>query len=331
MTAVITGGSGFIGGAIVRRLVADGEQVMALVRSDRAATAVAALGAHPVTVDLGDPAALADAMRGADVAFHAAGRTAMCPRRPDLLYRDNVDLAVSVVTAAAIAGVSRVVHTSSAATLGEPAGTIGDETSAHRGRFLSEYERSKYLGEQAVIATARRLGVETVVVNPCSVQGPGRTSGSARLLLRAAAARVPLLVRTWISIVDVDDCAEGHVLAARHGAPGDRYVLCGASLSLDEALTSFRAQTGGPRRVIWIPATALRALSPATALVGLITGEADPLVCPAVVRTLLHGHRYDGSRATRELGLRYRPFEETLARTLAWARRRGLLDARAHG
>ena len=326
MTAVVTGASGFVGGAIVRRLLADGESVVALVRSREAASKVSSLGADPVIVDLADTDASARAMRGSETVFHVAGRNAMCPRRPEMLYRDNVDLAVAVVRAAADAGVGRVVHTSSAATLGEEAGEVGREDTTHRGWFLSPYERSKYLGERAVLAAGRRLEMDVVVVNPCSVQGPGRATGSAQLLFRVARSRRPVLVRTWISVVDVDDCAAGHVLAARHGVPGERYVLSGASLPVDEAFETLRAVTGGPHRVLWIPALALRAVAPITALAGLGRGDVDPLVCPAVVRALLHGHRYDGSRAAHELGLRYRPLAETLERTLAWAR---LRDPRA--
>ena len=320
MTVVVTGASGFVGGAIVRRLLADGGSVVALVRSREAAARVSALGADPVIVDLADTHAAARAMRGSETVFHVAGRNAMCPRYPETLQRDNVDLAVAVVSAAADAGVGRVIHTSSAATLGEEAGEVGREDTTHRGRFLSAYERSKYLGERAVLDAARRLDVDVVVVNPCSVQGPGRTTGSAQLLFRIARSRRPMLVRTWISVVDVDDCAAGHVLAARHGLPGERYVLSGPSLRVEQALGALRAVTGGPRRVLWVPALAVRAIAPVTALAGLRRGDADPLICPAVVRALLHGHRYDGSRATRELGLRYRPLEETLERTLAWAR-----------
>lgn len=327
MTAVVTGGSGFVGGAVVRHLVERGGTVRALVRSPEAAATVRALGADPSIVDLHDTEAVAASLRSAEVVFHVAGRNAACPRRPSALDRDNVDAAVSVVRAAARAGVARVVHTSSAATLGERAGAVGREDSPHRGWFLSPYERSKYLGERAVVRAGRDAGVDVVVVNPCSVQGPGRATGSAELLLRLARSRTAALVRTWISVIDVDDCAEGHLRAAERGNPGERYVLSGASMRVEEALEVVRGLTGGPRRVIWIPAGVVRGAAPLTALARLGPRTADPLVCPAVVRTLLHGHRYDGTKAVHHLGVGYRPFEETVARTLDWARDQGLLSA----
>lgn len=327
MTVLVTGGSGFVGGALVRRLAAEG-RVLATARSARSAEVVASLGADPLEVDLFDADAAARAMEGVETVFHVAGRNTACTKRPELLERDNVDLAVSVVRAAARAGVPRVVLTSSAATIGERAGEVGREDSVHRGSFLSPYERTKYLGERAALEAARAEGVDLVVVNPCSVQGPGRATGTARLLFRVAASRRPALVRTWVSLVDVDDCAEGHVLAARHGTPGRRYLLCGASLPVEEAVGILRSLTGRPRSVIWVPEAAARALFPVSWVVARLQRSDDPLVCPAAVRGLLHGHRYDGSRAARELGLGYRPLEDTVERTLAWARQRGLLADR---
>jgi dihydroflavonol-4-reductase len=331
MTAVVTGGSGFVGGAVVRRLVAEGRTVRALVRSRDAAETVAALGATPVTCDLTDTAGLVRTMRGAEDVFHVAGRNTPCPRDPSALERDNVDAAVAVAVATARAGARRLIHTSSAATLGEEEGAVGHEGSPHRGWFLSPYERTKYLGERAVLAAARDHGLDVVVVNPCSVQGPGRATGSAELLLRVARARTAVVVRSWISVIDVDDCAAGHLRAAAHGVPGERYVLSGSSLPVDDALRVVRDLTGSPRRAVWIPRAIVRAGAPLTTVARLGSGAVDPIVCPAVVRTLLHGHRYDGTKAYAELGLVCRPFEETVARILAWARAQGLLAARSHG
>jgi dihydroflavonol-4-reductase len=325
MTAFVTGGSGFVGGALVRRLASAGTEVFAAVRTDEAATTVERLGARPVRVDLADVDATARAMRGCDVVFHVAGVNRLCPRHEAAMHAGNVDLPVSVVRAAARAGVGRVVHTSSAATIGEEAGTVGREDSPHRGWFLSPYERTKYLGERTVLALGPELGIDVVSVNPASVQGPGRATGTGRLFLRVASARTAALFRTWISIVDVDDCAEGHVLAAERGRAGERYVLCGTSLPVAEAVELLRARTGRPERVLWVPRPVVRASVPVAALVAGLSRREDPPVCPAAVRTLLHGHRYDGSRAAEELGLRTTPVEVTLDKTLAWAAERRML------
>jgi dihydroflavonol-4-reductase len=321
---LVTGGTGFVGRALLRRLLADGRDVRALARSDDAASTLAELGATSVPGDLDDGGSLRAAMEGVGTVFHVAGVNAMCLRDPSELYRVNVDGSERVLRAAAHAGVGRIVYTSSAATIGEPEGVIGREDTPHRGTFLSDYERSKYLAERRVQTLAAELGVATVTVNPSSVQGPGRIGGSARLLLGLVNARLPVVVPTFVSIVDVDDCTEGHVLAERRGVPGERYLLNGATLSVAEAIGVLRGVGGRPHRVLTLPRASARLGGRLAGVVARVSGRDLP-ACPEMVRTLLHGHRFDGSRAHRELGLRYQPIEATVTRTLAWYADRGLL------
>ncbi|MEX2275880.1 MAG: NAD-dependent epimerase/dehydratase family protein [Actinomycetota bacterium] len=320
----VTGGSGFVGGALVDRLVADGHPVRALARSDAAAASVEARGAVAVRGDLGDVAALGAGMEGSQLVFHVAGVNAMCVPDPRPMYRDNVEGADRVVIAAHEAGVRRLVHTSSAATIGEARGTIGREDSPHRGSQLSHYERSKALGERRVMARARELGLDVVCLNPSSVQGPGRTTGTARLLLDVAKGRLPLAVDTWVSVVDIDDCVEGLLAGAERGAAGERYLLSGTSITLREAIEVASRILPLPRPVHFVPGTAATVAGALGDLVRTIGRRSVP-ICGEAARTLLHGHRYDGSRAERDLGVRYTPFEATLRRTLAWYAAQGLI------
>ncbi|HWO69396.1 MAG TPA: SDR family NAD(P)-dependent oxidoreductase [Actinomycetota bacterium] len=325
---LVTGGSGFVGGAVLARLVAEGRSVRALARSGDAARAVEAAGARAVRGDVLDPSSLLEAMRGCDVVFHAAGVNAMCLPDPGPMLRTNVEGTANVLRAAAAAGVRRVVHTSSASAIGEPAGTVGREDTPHRGAYLSAYERSKHLAERRALELGRALGVDVVCVNPASVQGPGRVTGTARLLLAAARGRLPFLVDARFSVVDVADCAEGHLLAERRGAPGERYLLAGATLTVREALDLFARVAGFRPRAWFLPPRAALGIAGAVELAAGLLGRRAP-VCREMVRTLLHGHAYDGSRAERELGLRYTPVEETLRRALEWYAARGLLPAPA--
>lgn len=320
----VTGGSGFVGGALVARLVADGKEVRALARSDASAAAVEARGAVPVRGDLGDVAALRKAMSGSEFVFHVAGVNAMCVSDPRPMVQANIDGADRVVVAAHEAGARRLIHTSSAATLGEAGGTVGREDSPHRGRFLSAYERSKTLGERRVLARAQELGSDVVCVNPSSVQGPGRTTGTARLLLDIANGRLPVVVDTWISVVDVDDCIKGHLLAAERGTSGERYVLSGRSIRLRDAIDLASSIVPLRRSVRYAPDVLATAAGFVGDLVRTIGRRPVP-ICGEAARTLLHGHRYDGSRAERELGLHYTPFESTLRRTLSWYAAQGLI------
>ena len=274
--------------------------------------------------DLLDEAALARAMDGCDVGFHMAGVNTLCPADPSELERVNVDGAAAVARAAATAGLPRLVHTSSAATIGEPRGTVGSELTPHRGWYLSDYDRTKHAGERAVLDIGAREGLDVVCVNPASVQGPGRATGTAKMLLAQLDGRLKLFVDTRFSVVDIGDCTRGHLLAAERGGPGERYLLCGATLTSEEALELLARMSGRTERPRFVPAAIAPPLAGAVEL-AFRALRREPPTCRAMARTLLHGHAYDGSRATRELGLQYTPVEETLRRTAAWAWEAGLL------
>jgi dihydroflavonol-4-reductase len=323
-TALVTGGTGFVGGGVVRALVQRGWDVVALSRTEASAGALARAGARAALGDVAESDAILRAAAGCEVVFHAAGLNASCLRDPTALVRVNVEGTRNVLEATARAGVRRFVHTSSAAAIGEPAGVVGREDTTHRGWFLTAYERSKFQAERLVMERGPELGLDVVCVDPSSVQGPGRATGTARLLLAAARGRLPLAFDAWLSFVDVDDCALGHVRAAELGRPGERYILSGRSLRVRRALDVLQAVTGRAPRTWFAPR---RSVLPAAAVVEAAAramGRTPP-VCREVVKAGLHGHRYDGSKATRELGLVYRPLEETLRRTVDWFVAQGLM------
>lgn len=203
----LSGGSGFIGGALCEELRARGDEILALARSDTAEEKVRAHGAEPLRADALDEDLIAEGMRGCEVAFHVAGVNSHCPQNPDELMRVNVGGPETAVRAAARAGVKRLVLTSSAASVGEAPGTVGDEESTHRGWYLSLYDRSKHEGEQRAFAAARLEGVELVAVNPSSVQGPGRASGNGKILIDYLNGKLPVFVDVYISVVDIADTA----------------------------------------------------------------------------------------------------------------------------
>ncbi|HTI32427.1 MAG TPA: NAD-dependent epimerase/dehydratase family protein [Miltoncostaea sp.] len=323
---LVTGGSGFVGGAVLARLVTRGREVRALTRSVESAGALSRGGAQPVRGDILDPPSLARAMEGVEVVYHLAGLNGFCLPDPKQLTRMNVEGTRRVVSAAADAGARLVVHTSSAATIGEPAGTIATETTRHRGSFLSAYERSKYEAERVAFATATARGIPLVSVNPSSVQGPGRTRGTARILIDALNGRLNTVIDSRMSLVDVGDCAEGHLLAEEHGAPGERYLLSGVTLTVTEALAALARITGTTPHPRTLPAPVAMAAATGVELVARARRRRPP-ICREMMRTLLHGHAYDGSRATRELGLAYTAFEESLRRTVDWYVAEGLAPA----
>jgi len=322
--ALVTGATGNVGGTVLDHLVAAGHDVTATVRSDSGAAVIRGRGGRPVEASLGDAPALMRAMEGSDVAFHVAGVNEFCLPDSAEMFATNVDGSANVIRSALRAGVGKVVYTSSAVTIGEPAGSVGTETMAHRGWYLSEYERSKVEAERTVAIEAEDLGVNVVSVNPASVQGPGRVTGTARLLLAFLQGRLRYLPDTRATIVDVDDCARGHLAAAEHGAKGARYLLASATVSTSDMATLLASAAGVE--------ISFRSLSPRVArMAGTVVGGAYRLVrkqapvCSEMIRTMLHGHAFDGSRAERELGITYTPIEETLERMVGWYREQGLL------
>ena len=323
MKVAVTGGSGIVGAAIVRLLIDEGHDVLALARSTKSGSALAALGANPIPGDLLDPESLAELVAGTARVFHVAGVNELCTRDPKRMWNVNVEGTRLVVDASRRAGVERVVVTSSAVTMGGRPGEVANEETRHRGSYRSEYERTKSEGESLAISLAR--GIEVVVVNPSSVQGPGRATGTGRLLLQAARGRLKIAMDTAFSIVDINDCARGHLLAAEKGVTGERYILSGATLSMPEAVAMINEIAHvslQPRYLSGWQASTLGYVGEAVSRLG-----GKPPICREVVRVMTQGNRYDGSKATEQLGLRYVSARRTLADTVAWFQAEGLMDS----
>jgi dihydroflavonol-4-reductase len=328
MTRVfLTGGSGVVGGALLAGLAERGEEIVALARSDAAAAKLEQHGARVVRGDTLDEDALAAGMEGCELLYHVAGFNTLCPDDPAELFHVNVRGAEAAVRAAARAKVRRVVLTSSTSALGEAEGTVGNEDSPHRGSFMSAYERSKHEGEKAAFEAARRASIELVAVLPSSVQGPGRAGGTGRILIAYLNGRLKAFIETRISLCDIRDCVDGHILAAERGRPGERYVLNSATLTSREALEIVSAMTGVTDKPRFLPGAVASTLIEGAFRV---RGRTPP-VCREMVRTMLHGHKYDGSKAARELGLAYTPVRETFRRTIEWALEQGLVQRELPG
>lgn len=325
MKVAVTGGSGVVGAAVVRMLTAGGyDEVRALARSVQSSKQFESLGAVPVPGDLLDFGSLRPLVAGCEIVFNIAGINQMCVRDASLMHRVNVDGVSAVVEACLGAGVRRLVHTSSAVTIGERQGEVGSEESGHRGFFLSEYERTKFIGEQRLFARAGDL--EVVAVNPSSVQGPGRATGTGKLILDVVNGRLRYLVDSPISLVDIDDCARGHLLAANRGEPGGRYVLSGGTLGVREAVRIAAEASGRRLDPRFVPGSLVAALVAVGEPMARLAGRDLPF-CREMVRVMRFGHRYDGSRASSDLGLEYRPVAATIARTISWFAAEGLLDS----
>jgi dihydroflavonol-4-reductase len=318
---LVTGGTGFVGGLVLARLVAEGRPVRALVRRPADREQLPDPRVELALGDLRDEESLARAADGCAVVYHLAGMNQLCLPDPAPLYLVNVEGTRHLLQAARRAGVRRVVHTSSAATLGGDGTREVDESAGPPAEFTSHYARSKFESEQLALAFD---GVEVVSVNPASVQGPGRTTGTARLFIRYLNGRLPVDLPARFGLCYTEDCVNGHLLAEAKGRPGQRYVLNTATLTNTDAIDLIAVIAGLADRPRTLPLpVAMAAASVAEAYARFL--DRPPKLCREFVRTAGHPHLYDGSRAERELGLRYTNLRTAMEATVHWYVQQGLV------
>jgi len=304
-TAFVTGGSGFIGARLIERLTRDGWTVRALARSDGAAERVRGVGAEPVRGDLGDQAALARGVQGAEVAFHVAAKAEDWGDWKEF-RRVNVDGTKAVLAAARGAGVRRVVHVGTEAALmhGQPL-VMADERTPLAFRSPSPYPATKAAAEEAVVS-ANGGGLETIVVRPRFVWGPGDTTLMPVMIEMVRSGRFRWIGGGWhlTSTTHVDNCVEGLVLAADRGTAGAAYfVTDGEPVVFREFVTALLATRGVQPPDASVP----RAVAAAVARAGeaawrlLPLAGAPPLTRFAVWVASLEC-TLDDSRARADLG-----------------------------
>jgi len=304
-TAWVTGGSGFIGGALIRRLAAEGWTVRALARSDRSAQAVRAAGAEPTPGDLDDLAALRAGAQGADVAFHAAAALGEWGRREDF-ERGNVTGTRHVLSAARDAGVTRVVHVGTEAALmtGKPLVDV-DESAPLRPDSRALYSATKAEAEQAVRA-ANGPDLETVVVRPRLVWGRGDTTIMPGLRAAVESGRFRWVGggRHRTSTTHVDNVVEGLVLGATRAAPGKVYfVTDGEPVVFRDFVTELLATQGVAIPEKSVPAPVARLTAAGGELVwGLLRRRNPPPVTRLAYWLSALETTIDISRARKELG-----------------------------
>lgn len=313
MKTLITGATGFVGSAVLRKLIEAGHSVRALVRpqSDRRNLCELPAGSRvDIAVgELSDRKSLDRALSGCSILFHVAADYRLWVRNPKEMYDTNVTGTRNLMLAAAEAGVRRIVYTSSVATLGVlPTGNPADEeTPAGLADMIGPYKRSKYLAEAELIEMVRNSGLPAIIVNPSTPVGPRdiKPTPTGRLILDAAAGRMPAYIDTGLNLVHVDDVATGHVLALERGRIGERYILGAANLSLKEILVEIAAITGRRAPRIRISPGIVLPLAYVAEFYARLRGKAEPLVTTTGVRLSRKKMFFSIHKAERFLG--YRP------------------------
>jgi dihydroflavonol-4-reductase len=320
--ALVTGAYGFIGSHLVRQLLDQGHEVVALHLPHENLSNLNGLEVEPCAGDVTDQESIRRAVRGADRVFHLAGLYALWAPRRELFWRVNVEGTLNVMRAAADEGVGKVVYTSTVAVTGGH-GLTTDATE-QTGFALAEsgdtYSMSKYAAHRVVEGFAA-MGLDVTTVSPCGPLGPGDLgpTPTGRLLTMAADRRLSVVNNTVINVADVRDVAHGHLLAAEKGRAGENYLLGGTNVSMSELVRVVQNLAfGRPGGVLTMPRPALAGIAHVAALVANHATHRPPQLTPEAVRAGAMGGRADWSKARAELGLEARALEESIRDALLW-------------
>jgi len=333
MTTLLTGATGFVGAAVLRSLIAAGHKVRALVRPNSDRSNLSGIDCETVIGDLTEPNSLKRAVRGCEALFHVAADYRLWVPDREKMDRVNVQGTVDLIQAAAAAGVSRIVYTSSVATLrprddGLPA---DEENRAQLSDMIGPYKQSKFLAEREVKRLVAHAGIPAVIVQPAAPFGPGdvKPTPTGRLVVEAASGRMPAYVNTGLSVVHVDDVGAGHLLAYEKGGVGETYILGGENRSLQwilETIAELAAQS--PPRIRlphWFVVPIAYIVEAATR----IRGSGEPMITVDSVRMARKLMYFSNEKARRELGYSPRPAVEALRDEIEWFYKHGYVVPKA--
>ena len=329
MKVLVTGASGFIGGNVAKAFLRHGYEVRVLLRRQSSQKAIQDLLLEGVYGDLTDPASLERALQGCEALVHVAAAYALWTPDPAAIYATNVEGTRNILGAARQAGVQKVVFTSSESTVGIPrgGGPGREELVSSLDQLPGHYKKSKYLSEKLAMEMCQ-AGLPVIVVNPTTPVGVGdvKPTPTGQIVLDFLKGRMPAYVNTGLNLIDVEDVAEGHVLALERGRVGERYLLGNRNLTLREVLSILADITGrkppSMRLPLWL-ALGIAYLDEGKSR--WITHRA-PRVPIAGVQAA-HKFRFmDCSKAVHELGLPQHPVEAALEKAVRWFRENGYVD-----
>jgi len=316
----VTGGTGFIGGEVVRQLRARGDEVTCLVRSPEKAKKLTDQGCALIAGDLGNADAIEAGMSGCDAVVHAAAmyEVGIPAKQHPAMYDANVRGTERVLGAARDAGIAKIVYVSTVGIFGNTHRKVVDEGYEHSGKeFTSYYEETKLEAHRIAKRMITEEKLPCVIVQPGGVYGPEDTSQVADLLEQFFAGRLPLMPfpEFGICLTHVEDIAGGILLALDKGSPGETYVLSGPVTTMRDAIETVAGLTGRKAPKHSLPTPLMKALIPVGPLVGKMMGQPPnlrELVSSADGVTFWASHE----KASRELGYAPRGMEEGLRQTL---------------
>jgi dihydroflavonol-4-reductase len=319
---LVTGASGFVGWHIARKLLERGCRVRVLVRTTSRLRELE--GVETATGDLRDAGSLRRAVEGCDVVFHAAADYRLWAREPKELYESNVDGTRNLLAAAREAAVGRVVYTSTVGCIGIPKDGEGNESvPAGLEDMTGAYKRSKFLAEQVALEFAAG-GLPVVIVNPTAPVGDHdfKPTPTGKIIVDFLKGTMPAYIDTGLNLVDARDVAEGHLLAADRGKPGERYILGSENLTLAEIFGRLERASGVKAPARRIPYALAYAAGAATTGWAAVSGH-EPRAPLDAVRMARKKMWVSHAKAAGELGFSPAPADEALTRAVNWFRANG--------
>lgn len=324
MKSLVTGANGFVGSAVARYLLAAGHEVRTLVRPDSDRRNLKELPVEIAEGDLRDVSSLKRAVKGCENLFHVAADYRLWVPNPAIMYDINVQGTKALILAGAEAGMTRMVYTSSVATLGlktnnQPA---DEETPSDLATIVGHYKRSKFLAEQVVRELVYQHQLPLVIVNPSTPIGPRdvKPTPTGRIVLDTLRGKMPAYVDTGLNVAHVDDIAQGHLLAYQHGKAGQRYILGGDNMTLLEILQTIDEITGKPTKRRRLPVKLMLPIAHALEVIAKIT-RIEPRATVDSVQMAKKKMFFSSTKAEQELGYQHRPAREAIRDAIEWFRR----------
>lgn len=321
MLTLVTGGTGFVGAAVVRLLLSEGHAVRALVRRGSNLQNLDGLDIELTFGDLLDKESLRQALKGCRQLYHVGAHYSLWEPSSEVFYRVNVEGTRKLLEAAMEEGVERVVYTSTVGTLGyrKDGGPADEETPSSLGQMTGHYKRSKFLAEEEARGAALR-GLPVVIVNPSTPVGPRdiKPTPTGQIIVDFLNRRMPAYIDTGLNFIDVADVARGHLLAAERGRVGQRYILGRSNLTLQELFATLGQIAKLPPPRVRVPYRLILPLAYANHWLSSRITKRPPRIPLEGVKMAKRRMFFDASKAVRELGLPQSPIEQALEEAVRW-------------
>jgi dihydroflavonol-4-reductase len=326
MLAFVTGATGFLGSHVARALAEQGADLRLLVRPISNLKNLEGIKAETATGDLRDSASLQKAMAGCETVFHVAADYRLWVRDPAEMYRSNVEGTRAILEASRKNNVRCVVYTSSVATIGFTGNShpADEDSPVLLADMIGHYKRSKFMAEQVALE-AGQGAMRVVTVNPTTPIGEQdiKPTPTGRIVVDFLKRKFPAYVETGLNLVDVRECARGHVIAMEKGKSGERYILGGENLTLKQILDKLAVISGLPSPTVKLPyAVAYVAGAVDEMFSGRLLGR-EPRATIETVRMGKKKMWATSGKAERELGWKTIPVDGALRRAVEWFQANG--------